>query len=276
MRGGAQSHLIEADDGHYYIVKFLNNPQGRRILINELLGTEIFRYLHLAAPPYQIVEITREFLDHNPDVYMQLGSRRREVEPGWHFGSRCPGHPGTMGLYDILPDVLIAKVCNRTDFLGAMVADKWLSNSDGRQAVYFRGSPRQWTFQPGHHPSKKDYIALLIDHGYVLDGPNWTFGDAAVSGRYHRPFLYEDVTGLASFQPWLDQVRHLPLQVLDDAYKRIPPQWFDRDQDLFEGLLDQLAARRSRVDDLLRATRDSSARPFPNWRDPVSFSVTRA
>jgi len=26
MRGGAQSHLIEAGDGHFYVVKFLNNP----------------------------------------------------------------------------------------------------------------------------------------------------------------------------------------------------------------------------------------------------------
>jgi len=26
MRGGAQSHLIEADDGGFYVVKFSNNP----------------------------------------------------------------------------------------------------------------------------------------------------------------------------------------------------------------------------------------------------------
>jgi hypothetical protein len=38
MRGGAQAHLIEADDGHFYVVKFRNNPQGRRILVNEWFG----------------------------------------------------------------------------------------------------------------------------------------------------------------------------------------------------------------------------------------------
>jgi len=37
MRGGAQSHLMRCDDGDYYIVKFQNNPQGVRILANELL-----------------------------------------------------------------------------------------------------------------------------------------------------------------------------------------------------------------------------------------------
>jgi hypothetical protein len=35
MRGGAQAHLIQAADGHHYVVKFLNNPQHRRILVNE-------------------------------------------------------------------------------------------------------------------------------------------------------------------------------------------------------------------------------------------------
>jgi len=35
MRGGAQSHLMRCDDGYYYVVKFQNNPQHRRILVNE-------------------------------------------------------------------------------------------------------------------------------------------------------------------------------------------------------------------------------------------------
>jgi hypothetical protein len=34
MRGGAQSHLMRSSDGHYYVVKFQNNPQHRRVLLN--------------------------------------------------------------------------------------------------------------------------------------------------------------------------------------------------------------------------------------------------
>src|ERR1700686_2320989 len=41
MRGGAQSHLMRCADGHYYVVKFQTNPQHRRILVNELLGTRL-------------------------------------------------------------------------------------------------------------------------------------------------------------------------------------------------------------------------------------------
>src|ERR1041384_6339969 len=34
MRGGAQAHLMRADDGHFYVVKFQNNPQHLRVLAN--------------------------------------------------------------------------------------------------------------------------------------------------------------------------------------------------------------------------------------------------
>ena len=41
MRGGAPSHLMRCSDGLYYVVKFQNNPQHRRILVNEMLGTKL-------------------------------------------------------------------------------------------------------------------------------------------------------------------------------------------------------------------------------------------
>jgi hypothetical protein len=39
MRGGAQAHLMRADDGRFYVVKFQNNPQHLRVPANELLAT---------------------------------------------------------------------------------------------------------------------------------------------------------------------------------------------------------------------------------------------
>ncbi|MEO7142944.1 MAG: hypothetical protein ABI165_05510, partial [Bryobacteraceae bacterium] len=51
MRGGAQAHLIETGDGHFYVVKFRNNPQHRRILINERIASILLDYLQITAPP---------------------------------------------------------------------------------------------------------------------------------------------------------------------------------------------------------------------------------
>ena len=66
MRGGAQAHLIEAADGHYYVVKFLNNPQHRRILVNEWIGSVFLRYLGISTPAAAVIRVTQTFLDENP------------------------------------------------------------------------------------------------------------------------------------------------------------------------------------------------------------------
>src|SRR5678815_1409410 len=91
MRGGAQAHLLEVDDGHWYVVKFRNNPQHRRILVNELIASVLLEYLRITAPPTALIHVTADFLQANPDACLTLGSRRVPVEPGWHFGSRYPG-----------------------------------------------------------------------------------------------------------------------------------------------------------------------------------------
>src|SRR5919198_6268545 len=85
MRGGAQAHMLEADDGYAYIVKFQNNPQHRRILVNELVSSVFLKYLQLSAPDTALIQITAEFLAENPDVYLSLGTQRVRVMPGWHF-----------------------------------------------------------------------------------------------------------------------------------------------------------------------------------------------
>ena len=72
MRGGAQAHLIEASDGHSYVVKFHNNPQHRRILVNEWIASTFLHYLDIAAPETAMVELTQEFLAATPDVHIQL------------------------------------------------------------------------------------------------------------------------------------------------------------------------------------------------------------
>ena len=57
MRGGAQSHLIEASDGRFYIVKFQNNPQHRRILVNELVSAVFLKYLQISSADAAVIEV---------------------------------------------------------------------------------------------------------------------------------------------------------------------------------------------------------------------------
>ncbi|HLY16503.1 MAG TPA: HipA family kinase [Bryobacteraceae bacterium] len=261
MRGGAQSHLLEADDGHFYIVKFQNNPQHRRILVNELVAATFLKYLQISAARAEFIRITPEFLAANPEIYIHLGTQRIPVAPGWHFGSRHPGDPAVMAVYDFVPDALLGGVSNLTDFLAALVFDKWMANADGRQCIFFRARVEDW-----QSVVTNAFVAVMIDHGFVFNGPNWDFSESPLQGLYPRKMVYDRVRSLDDFQPWLDQIVHFPEEIVDQALRRIPPEWLEGDEEQFEQLLEKLLRRRARVPDLIRDARQARVNPFPNWR----------
>src|ERR1700689_214745 len=173
MRGGAQAHLLECDDGHFYVVKFRNNPQHRRILINEWLASVFLNYLEISTPEAAIVSLSAAFLEANPDIYIQLGSRHQAVEAGWHFGSRYPGDPGKIMVYDFLPDLLLDKVTNLNEFAGAVAFDKWMGNADARQSIFVRARASDSSPSSAGHPFPTGFGAHMMDHGYVFNGPHW-------------------------------------------------------------------------------------------------------
>ncbi|HEY1757293.1 MAG TPA: HipA family kinase [Bryobacteraceae bacterium] len=259
MRGGAQAHLLEGSDGNCYVVKFSNNPQHRRILVNEWIASVFLRHLGLSSPEVAMVRISEEFLEANTDVYLQLGRERRAPELGWHFGSRFPGEPERMVVYDFLPDALLDKVENAGEFVGVLAFDKWASNADSRQAIFFRARVRD------QQEERLGFIAQMVDNGYVFDGPHWRLEDSPIQGLYFRPLVYSGVRGLADFEPWLERIRHFPEEVVDQAVKQLPPAWLDGEEADLERLLDRLLSRRKRVADLIQDCRAGRADPFPAW-----------
>jgi hypothetical protein len=266
MRGGAQAHLVEAADGHFYVVKSLNNPQHRRVLVNEWVASTLLEYLQLNAARTAIVEFSPAFLAANPGITIQHATSTHPVVPGWHFGSRYPGNPVQVAVYDFLPDLLLAKVANRTDFAGALAFDQWMGNADARQAVFYRAH-----VEDAQHtrPPRNAFVALLVDHGYVFSGPDWVFRDSPLRGIYHRPQVYSHIQGWNDFEPWLERIRHFPEEIIDRAVRSLPPQWLGEnaaDEAELNSLLERLMRRSSRVGDLLEAVRDSQANPFPTWK----------
>jgi len=266
MRGGAQAHLLEAEDGHWYVVKFRNNPQHQRVLVNELLSAGILEYLKIAVPETALIQLTPAFLADNPELHMQLGAQRLPIQPGWHFGSRYPGDPARSAVYDFLPDALLAQVVNRDDFRAILVFDKWTANADGRQCVFYRAVVREAAAGSSTVRPRPGFVARMIDHGYTFNGPHWDFPESPLQGLYARRQVYESVRSLDDFQPWLDQVVHFPEEVIDRAWKSLPAEWIAGEEETLERMLDELWRRRQRLPDLITACRTARTDPFPNWR----------
>jgi len=67
MRGSAQAHLLECDDGSFYVVKFSNNPQGgRRVLDNEFVSSLLMKRLGIHTPEIAVVNLDYDFMKANP------------------------------------------------------------------------------------------------------------------------------------------------------------------------------------------------------------------
>jgi hypothetical protein len=172
----------------------------------------------------------------------------------------------TEAVYDYLPDALLAGVANLPGFAAALAFDKWAGNADARQAIFFRRRLKDWLPDLEASPQRKGFIAQMIDHGYLFDGPNWTFRDAPLQGFYPRAAVYRGLRSLEDFEPWLSRIRHCPESALDAALRSLPPAWIEGEEDALHRLLETLLARRARAADLLlEAVR---ARPgfFPGWR----------
>jgi len=280
MRGGAQSHLMRCADGHYYVVKFQNNPQHRRILVNELLGTRLASRLGLPTAPVAIIEVSEELIRLTPDLVMEHPRHSFPCHAGPQFGSRYPGDPRILTLHDFLPDQQLLQVENLHDFAGMLVFDKWTCNTNGRQTLFLAdlSSTARTTVsvaasdpvtRSGASPAggaRGAYRTLMIDQGFCFSAGDWKFPDAPLRGLYPRNRVYQGITSMQSFGPWLERLEErITERVLDDVSRDIPSEWYEDDYNSLVRLLEEIFRRRTRVPELLLEAKKSNRQPFPNW-----------
>src|SRR5213080_1447169 len=88
MRGGSKAHLIRASDNNLYIVKFQNNPQHIRILVNEYLGGKLGALLGLPMPEVKVIEVSEWLISNTPELHIEFAGLSIPCSPGLQFGSR--------------------------------------------------------------------------------------------------------------------------------------------------------------------------------------------
>ena len=253
MRGGAQGHLMRCSDGHFYVVKFLNNPQHLRVLANELLATRLAERVGLPVPVTEVVQVDQWLIEHTPELSMQLSHSTVPCQAGLQFGSRYVVDPLEGQVLDYIPVEMLGLVRNLETFPGMLVLDKWTGNANGRQAAFWRKS------------REKKYTASFIDQGYCFNAGEWTFPDYPLRGVYSRNEVYEGVRGWEAFEPWLSGIEKMDEQVVWGVVEGIPPEWYENEWDELQELGRTLIERRGLVRELIEAFRVSVRRPFANW-----------
>ena len=240
-------------DGHYYVVKFRNNPQHLRVLTNELLATRLAESVGLPVPVTEVVEVNDWLIRHSPELNIQLAGNVISCESGLQFGSRYVVNPVEGRVLDWLPIELFDRLRNLECFAGMLALDKWTGNANGRQAAFWRKS------------REKKYTATFIDQGYCFNAGEWTFPDYPLRGVFARNEAYAGVKGWQSFDPWLSRIEAFPEAEIWRLAQEVPPEWYGSDWTALEKLGCDLLQRRSRVRELIACFRASPRRPFPAW-----------
>ena len=256
MRGGSQSHLMRCSDDNYYVVKFQNNPQHRRILVNELLGSRLAARMGLPITPSAVIQVSERLIDATDELVMELPRYRVPCSAGNNFGSRYFGNPRNLQTWDLIPSEELCRIDNFNDLIGMVVFDKWTCNCDGRQLVFSR-------------QENGKYSMACIDQGLCFNSGGWNFPDSPLRGLYCDKTIYRDhVRSLDDFEPWLSRVeREFTIDVLHEAASSIPTEWHDNDSKALSSLLEKLDRRRKTIRELLRLSCVRLPLIFPYWKD---------
>jgi hypothetical protein len=246
MRGQTRAQLIVADDGRQYVVKYSNNPVGRRVLVNELISSLTLKNLGIRSPNIAFVSFDEEVLQGNPEIGVASKSRIIPPPAGVHFGCRYAGSDSTT-VYDFLPDRMLAEIRNRADFLGALVFDKWVSNGDLRQAIFYReNATPSGNGEPNGH-----WVAEMIDQDSTFQGQVWAFRDSPPQALYPRLPIYGANPTMRNFESWLEKVERLDARFFKSLVDTLPAQWIAGYEEQLSNLLSKLQERRDRLPGLV-------------------------
>ncbi len=262
LRGGAQSHLLRASDGASYVTKFQNNPQHIRVLANEMLAANLGLALGLPMPRVEVIEVSNWLIEQTEDLRINLGDFKIPCLSGRQSGSLYVGCESPGMTFDYLPRELLRGVVNVGDFARVLVLDKWTCNSDGRQAIFCRKTPRS-----------QRYAATFIDQGYCFNAGEWTFPEYPLRGVYANNCVYEGVMGWEAFEPALTRAEKMDLDTTWRCAAEIPEEWYEGDRDGLHRLVEELHHRRGAIRKLITEFRRSTRNPFPNWRESLVDSA---
>ena len=247
LRGGTQALLVRDSSGVPYVAKFVGNPQGTRTLINEWIVNRLLKHLRVSTPEIHPLRLQRK-IPGGELLYFHIGNRTLPIQEGIHLGSRCPVDPSKKAIFDFLPRTLLNKIANLPDLLFALVFDKWVNQTDTRQAIFIR--ERSAADTPT--PTLRTY---LIDQGLCFGGSRWEFEELPLAGLFHDRSIYSSIDLEAVCHANVEKIQQLSDECLFSTIQDLPEEWLQaEDRDELNRLLETLAKRRLTLHDTVDRT----------------------
>lgn len=219
LGGWSKPHLMDCDDGSFYVTKLSSNPQGVKALVNELICSQLAQQLNLPIPEGKVLFISEQVVNSQPNLQPIL-------QEGPHFGSR------------FIPDAIhqptdldLAKCANIGQAADIIIFDYWLDNNDRH---IWRPDNQNLIVTGGAEPK-----LWMIDQANVFNGPAWSMESLIkkmnIFNAYWGTLYQRFVPFIDGPHPFRNAVSKLQSLTKDDLFRavaNIPAEWNVSEQEL--------------------------------------------
>lgn len=254
--GVTKPYYITCDDGYQYVVKFKENPEGKRVLINEYICAKIAEILDLPLAIPSIIEVDDSFVnDYGKEISEHVECK---ISIGLHFGTRK-----IKKVFQIFNSQMLESALNIECIPEILLFDQLVCNKDrdnnGGNLLF----------------DATNMKIIMIDHTHVFDvGPSWTAND--LEQRIGEPFQIFDANGYVyrklipfvkgnnPFNKFMSKLTRLNPTVLWHIINSVPEEWQITDHEknvLKEYLFDRL----NRIEEVLPLLKPH----LPYWKGGI-------
>ncbi|MDA1987406.1 MULTISPECIES: HipA family kinase [Bacillus cereus group] len=251
--GVTKPYIITCDNSEQYVVKFKENPEGKRILANEYVCAKIAEILELPLASPSLVQVNEEFIE---DFGEQISKHTEEdVTVGLHFGTKR-----IKKAFQISSAGMLELAKNIECIPGIILFDQLVCNCDrecnGGNLLFDQ--------------SKMEIVVL--DHTHAFDiGPLWdehnlnfkigeAFKPLQPDGYVYRK-LIPHVKGHNPFNSILEKMERLDDNSLWNIINNIPEEWGVTGAQK-EKLLEYIGDRLNRIETALPVLKPG----LPYWK----------
>lgn len=254
LNGQTRPFRVKCDDGNEYYVKFKENPESSRVLINEYVSTKIAEILDIPITTNRFVEIGQTFID----LYGEKINSHIEELPscGLHFGSQKIDK-----VYPITSSKIISSTTNADCLSSVLLFDHLIGNQDrisNKGNILLDGGDEK--------------LIVVIDHSHAFDlGPIWDEHQLRI--RINEPLIPYDLNGYvyskwiphingnSPFSSFFHKLPGLTDDILYHIISKIPEEWLITEGEK-EALFLYLQDRRNQIDVLPSLLKNS----LPYWK----------
>lgn len=245
--------LVRCSDGNSYYVKFAQNPEGPRVLVNEFVAGSLAVLLDLPVPKFKFIHVHQEFIDtYSTELPYP-------VTAGIHFGSQ-----EVKKVLVITNGKMLDEISNREIVPMLLLFDHWIHNVDrdkNKGNLLLNMSTKE---------------LMVIDHTHVFEiGPLWDavqlrhrIAESSIALLDLEGFVYRKlirfVSGNDPFAPALDRFNSLIEESVASIVAEIPEEWGCPEQEKHI-LLEYLMNRHSVVPTVPQLLRPR----LPYWKGGV-------